>query len=415
LSTKEWIEKDFYKVLGVPKDASQSDIKKAFRKLAKANHPDSNADNAKAEARFKEVTEANDTLSDPKKRKEYDEARALFGSGGLGGGGFGGASRPGPGGATTFDLGDLFRGTSTAGSGGLGDVFGGIFNRGGSAPTAGRRPRRGSDVESEVSLSFDQALDGVTVPLRLTSDGPCPTCHGTGARAGTVPRICPVCDGAGQVMTNAGGFAIPEPCRECRGRGLVVDDPCPTCKGSGHALSSRTVQARIPAGVKDGQRIRLRGKGAAGENGGDAGDLIVAVRVAPHPVFGRSGDNLTVTVPVTFDEVALGAQIAVPLPTHSSVTLKLAAGTANGRTMRVRGKGVRRKDGTQGDLLVTIDVVVPTTLSSAQREALQSFRDSTEGADPRAALLARAGVPARPAAAKVTPAEPADATEEAVS
>lgn len=400
MSTKEWIEKDFYKVLGVPKDASQADIKKAFRKLAKANHPDSNADNAKAEARFKEVTEANDVLSDPKKRKEYDEARALFGTGGLGRGGFGGfggPSRPGQGGTTTFDLGDLFRGAGGGGTGGLGDVFGGIFNRGGGTAGA-RRPRRGADIESEVSLSFDQSLDGVTVPLRLSSEGPCPTCHGTGARAGTVPRICPVCDGAGQVMTNAGGFAIPEPCRECRGRGLVVDDPCPTCKGSGHALSSRTVQARIPAGVKDGSRIRLRGKGAAGENGGDAGDLIVSVKVAAHPVFGRSGDNLTVTVPVSFDEAALGAQIAVPLPTHSSVTLKLAEGTANGRTMRVRGKGVRRKDGTQGDLLVTIEVVVPATLTAEQREALQAFRSANDGADPRAALLAKAGVPAKEAA-----------------
>lgn len=417
MSTKEWIEKDFYQVLGVPKDASQSDIKKAFRKLAKANHPDSNADNAKAEARFKEVTEANDVLSDPKKRKEYDEARALFGSGGLGRGGFGAPGRPGPGGTTTFDLGDLFRGAAQGGAGGLGDVFGGIFNRGGGA-SAGRRPRRGADLESEVSLSFDQSLDGVTVPLRLSSDGPCPTCQGTGARAGTVPRICPVCDGAGQVMTNAGGFAIPEPCRECRGRGLVVDDPCPTCKGSGHALSSRTVQARIPAGVKSGQRIRLRGKGAAGENGGDAGDLIVEVKVAPHPVFGRSGDNLTVTVPVSFDEAALGAQIAVPLPTRTSVTLKLAEGTANGRTMRVRGKGVRRKDGTQGDLLVTIEVVVPTTLTAAQREALQSYRDSRDGTDPRAALLAKAGVPARPRTAQPETSAPSstqDGAQEAVS
>ncbi len=195
--------------------------------------------------------------------------------------------------------------------GGLGDVFGGIFNRGGS-PGPGRRPRRGADVESEVSLTFDQSLAGVTVPLRLASDGPCPTCAGTGARAGTVPRVCPVCEGAGQTITNAGGFAIPEPCRECRGRGLVVDDPCPTCKGSGRALSTRTVQARIPAGVKDGQRIRLRGKGASGENGGESGDLIVLVKVAAHPVFGRDGDNLTVTVPVTFDEAALGSQIRVP-------------------------------------------------------------------------------------------------------
>lgn len=387
MSTKDWIEKDYYKVLGVPKDASSADIKKAFRKLAKTLHPDSNADNPKAAEKFKEVSEAYDVLSDDTKRKEYDEARALFGSGGLGG--FGGARA---GGQSTFDLGDLFTrmGQGSAGSGGLGDVLGGIFNRGG-AP-GGRRPRRGADVDSEVSLSFDQALQGVTLPLRLASDGPCATCAGTGARAGTVPRVCPVCEGAGQVVTNAGGFAFPEPCRECRGRGLVVDDPCPTCHGSGRAMSSRTVQARIPAGVKNGARIRLRGKGAPGESGGDAGDLLVTVKVTPHPVFGRDGDNLTVTLPVTFDEAALGAQVAVPVPTGGTVTLKLAPGTANGRTLRVRGKGARRKDGTNGDLLVTVAVVVPTTLSTEQREALQAYRDATVDDNPRADLLAKAGV-----------------------
>jgi molecular chaperone DnaJ len=392
VSTKDWIEKDYYKVLGVPKDASSADIKKAFRKLAKTHHPDSNADNPKAAEKFKEVSEAYDVLSDDAKRKEYDEARALFGSGGLGG--FGGARG---GGQTTFDLGDIFsrmgQGSAGSGGGGLGDVLGGIFNRGAGA-AGGRRPRRGADIDSEVSLSFDQALQGVTLPLRLASDGPCPTCAGTGARAGTVPRVCPVCEGAGQVVTNAGGFAFPEPCRECRGRGLVVDDPCATCHGSGRAMSSRTVQARIPAGVKNGARIRLRGKGAPGEGGGDPGDLLVTVRVTPHPVFGRDGDNLTVTLPVTFDEAALGAQVAVPVPTGGTVTLKLAPGTANGRTLRVRGKGVRRKDGTNGDLLVTVAVVVPTTLSTEQRDALQAYRDATNDGNPRAELLAKAGVAA---------------------
>ncbi len=389
MSTKDWIEKDYYKVLGVTKDASSADIKKAFRKLAKQYHPDSNKGDADAEARFKEVSEANDVLSDEAKRAEYDEARTLFGSGGFRG------ARPGGGGAGAgFDLGDLFarmgQGGSTDG-GGLGDMFGGIFTRGGQGA---RRPRRGADVESEVSLSFDQSLQGVTLPLRLTGEGPCATCHGTGARAGTVPRVCPVCEGAGQTVTNAGGFAFPEPCRECRGRGLVVDDPCATCHGSGRAMSSRTVQARIPSGVKDGQRIRLRGKGAAGENGGDAGDLLVTVKVTSHPVFGRDGDNLTVTLPVTFDEAALGAQVQVPVPTGGTVTVRLAPGTANGRTLRVRGKGVRRKDGSQGDLLVTVDIVVPRTLSDEARTALQAYRDATADGDPRAALLSQAGAPA---------------------
>ena len=390
MSTKDWIEKDYYKTLGVAKDASQSDIKKAFRKLAKANHPDSNADNAKAEARFKDITEANDVLSDPAKRKEYDEARALFGAGPMGGGGFGAPGRPG---TTTFDLGDLFGRMGQGGGGaggGLGDVFGGIFNRG------GRRDRDVGPVAGRTSRARSRS--------RSTSRWPGSPCRcawratGRARRAPapvrgpvTVPRVCPVCEGAGQTITNAGGFAIPEPCRECRGRGLVVDDPCPTCKGSGRALSTRTVQARIPAGVKDGQRIRLRGKGASGENGGESGDLIVLVKVAAHPVFGRDGDNLTVTVPVTFDEAALGSQIRVPVPTGGTVTLRLAEGTANGRTMRVRGKGVRRKDGTQGDLLVTVDVVVPTTLTAGQREALQAYRDGSVDGDPRAELLARAG------------------------
>jgi molecular chaperone DnaJ len=385
MSTQDWIEKDFYKVLGVAKDASPAEIKKAFRKLAKDNHPDSHPGDSKAEDRFKAVTEANEVLSDPAKRKEYDEARALFGSGGIRGG-FG---QPGQGGPQSFDLGDLFaRRGGQGGAGGLGDVFGGIFNRGGAG---NRRPRRGSDVESEVSLSFEQALAGVTVPLRLTSDGPCPVCAGTGARAGTVPKVCPVCEGAGQTMTNAGGFAIPEPCRACRGRGMVVEDPCPTCSGSGRAMSTRTVQARVPAGVKDGQRIRLRGKGARGEAGGDPGDLLVRIKVAQHPVFGRDGDNLTVAVPVTFDEAALGAAISVPVPSGGTVTLRLAEGTANGRTMRVRGKGARRKDGTTGDLLVTIEVVVPSTTTPEQRAALEAYRTASDGVDPRAALHAKAG------------------------
>ena len=386
MSQKDWIEKDYYKALGVSKDASQAEIKKAFRALAKKHHPDSNENDPKSEARFKEVSEAYDVLSDEAKRKEYDEARTLFGGGGFRmPGGFGG--QPGPGGATTFDLNDLLRGG--AAGGGLGDVFGGIFNRGGGGAGV-RRARRGADVESTVTLSFDEALDGLTLPLRLTTDAPCTACAGTGARHGTTPRVCPACSGAGQVNRNAGGFAFPEPCRACRGRGLVVDDPCPTCSGSGRAPSTRTVQARIPAGVRNGSRIRLRGKGAPGENGGEPGDLLVAVVVTPHPVFGRDGDNLTVTVPVTFAEAALGADIAVPLPKGGTVKLRLAEGTQSGRVMRVRGKGVRRKDGTHGDLLVTVEVAVPQRLSHEAREALAAYAAATGDHDPRADLVARA-------------------------
>ncbi len=385
MSQKDWIEKDYYKTLGVPKDASAADVKKAFRGLAKKLHPDSNENDPKAEARFKEVSEAYEVLSDEGKRKEYDEARALFGSGGFR---MPGPAGPGQGpGATSFDLSDLLGRMSSGAGGRAGDVFSGIFNRGGSGA---RRPRRGADVESSVTLSFDEALSGLTLPLRLTSEAPCTVCAGTGAKAGTVPRVCPTCEGAGQVNRNQGGFAFPEPCRACRGRGLVVDDPCPTCTGSGRAPSTRTVQARIPAGVRSGQKIRLRGKGAPGENGGDPGDLLIAVTVSPHPVFGRDGDNLTVTVPVTFTEAALGADIAVPVPGGGTVTVRLAEGTANGRVLRVRGKGVSRKDGTKGDLLVTVEVAVPARLSSEAQAALSSYAQATADHDPRAELMAKA-------------------------
>jgi molecular chaperone DnaJ len=273
------------------------------------------------------------------------------------------------------------------GDGGLGDVLGGIFNQGRGRGTGARR---GADVETEVTLNFVDAVDGVTVPLRLTSDAPCPSCAGTGARAGTTPSLCTVCGGSGHTSRNLGGFAMSEPCQACRGRGMVVDDPCPTCHGSGRGTSTRTMNTRIPAGVKDGQKIRLKGKGAPGERGGPAGDLIVHVHVRPHPVFGRRGEHLTVTLPVTFAEAALGAEVKVPTLNGAPVTLKLPAGTANGRTMRVRGRGAARKDGTRGDLLVTINVTVPDKLSPEARAALESFAAATPG-DPRADLMAAAG------------------------
>ncbi len=245
-------------------------------------------------------------------------------------------------------------------------------------------------METETTLGFGDSIDGVTVSLRLTGEGACPACHGTGAKSGTVPRVCPTCQGTGQTSQNLGSFAFSEPCKECRGRGLVVDDPCPECAGSGRAMSSRTIQARIPAGVADGQRIKLKGKGAPGERGGPAGDLYVRIHVTPHPVFGRTGHNLTVTVPVTFPEAALGAEIKVPALRGAPVSVRIPAGTPNGRTFRVRGKGVRRTDGTNGDLLVTVSVQVPQKLTGPAREALYSFRDATAGEDPREELLQRA-------------------------
>lgn len=394
MSQKDWIEKDFYKILGVPKDASQDDIKKSFRKLAKKYHPDATEKDPKAEEKFKEVSEAYEVLSHEQRRKEYDEARSLFGGGGfrMPPGGFN--PNAGGGQGVPFDLSDLLGrmntggGPTTAGTsgGGFGDVLGGLFNRGG----ARQRARRGADIESTVTLSFDEALDGVTLPLRLTSDAPCTVCRGTGAKDGTTPRVCPSCEGAGQVNRNAGGFAFPEPCRACRGRGLVVDDPCTNCQGSGRAPSTRTVQARIPAGVRNGAKIRLRGKGAPGEHGGEAGDLLVSVAVTPHPVFGRDGDNLTVTVPVTFTEAVLGGDIDVPTPGGGTVKVRIPEGTQSGRMLRVRGRGVRRKDGTKGDLVVTIDVAVPARLSAEAREALKAYAESTTDHDPRGELLERA-------------------------
>jgi molecular chaperone DnaJ len=391
VSTKDFLEKDYYKVLGVTKTANADEIKKSYRKLARKYHPDANKGDAKAEERFKEISEAYNVLSDPKQRKEYDEARSLFGGGFRRPGQAGTGSQGGFGG---FDLGDLFGGGTTAGGqgsgGGLGDILGGVFGRGGGTRTTQARPRRGADVETETTLSFSDSLDGSTVSLRLAGEGPCPTCKGTGAKAGTVPRVCPNCEGTGQESRNLGSFAFSEPCRECRGRGLVVDDPCPVCSGSGRAMSTRTIQARIPAGVADGQRIKLKGKGAPGERGGPAGDLYVRVHVTPHPVFGRSGHNLTVTVPVTFPEATLGAEVKVPAHRGAPVSVRIPAGTPTGRTFRVRGKGVRRPDGTNGDLLVTVAVQVPQHLNGQARKALEDFREATASQDPREDLLQRA-------------------------
>jgi molecular chaperone DnaJ len=379
LSTKDFLEKDYYKVLGVSKSATADEIKKSYRKLARKYHPDANKGDSTSEERFKEISEAYNVLSDDKRRKEYDEARSLFG---------GGVRAPGSGGSYNFDLGDIFGGAPGGSGGRLGDLLGGMF--GGGRTTTQQRPRRGSDVETETSLSFSDAIDGVTVSLRLAGEGPCKTCMGTGAKAGTIPRVCPTCEGTGQASRNLGNFAFSEPCRTCRGRGLVVDDPCPVCSGSGRAMSTRTIQARIPAGVANGQRIKLKGKGAPGERGGPAGDLYVKVHVAPHPVFGRSGHNLTVTVPITFPEAALGSEIKVPAHRGMPVSVRIPAGTPNGRTFRVRGKGVRRPDGTTGDLLVSVSVQVPQNLGGQAREALETFRQATAGPDPRDELLRRA-------------------------
>ncbi len=374
----DWAQKDFYKVLGVKKDAASADIKKAYRKLARENHPDSHPGDTAKHDRFKSVAEAYDVVGDPEKRSKYDEMRSLYASGG-------GFSRPaGGGGGGGFSVDDLLRDRA---GGGFGDMFGDLFGGGARRPQQ-PRPTKGSDVETSATISFIDAVDGVTVSLRLTSDAPCPDCSGTGGKPGTKPHICSHCEGAGSVVSSmGGGFSVNETCPACGGRQLVYDQHCPTCGGNGRGLSARTIQARLPAGVKDGQRIRVRGKGAAGENGGPPGDLFVVVKVSPHRVFERSGDNLTLDVPISFDEAALGSEIKVPTLGGAPVTLRLPAGTPNGRTFRVRGRGVTKADGSSGDLLATVVVQVPANLNEAAKEAVVAYREATAGKPLRANLF----------------------------
>ncbi|MCD9155065.1 molecular chaperone DnaJ [Aeromicrobium duanguangcaii] len=369
----DWATKDFYKVLGVKKDASADEIKKAYRKLARDNHPDSNPGNAQAEERFKAISEAYGVIGNAEKRKQYDEQRSLFGQfkGGFPPGGAGGPGGATYGGGVDFDLSDL-----------LGGIFGGGGGRGGGA---GRRrqaqPRRGDDLETEATISFRQAVEGATVPLRLTSDEACSICHGTGAKPGTVPKVCSNCQGSGMQTSASGGvFAMTEPCSVCRGRGLIVEHPCDLCGGSGRAPSSRTINVKIPAGVKDGQRIKIRGKGAKGDAGAPAGDLFLIVHVQGDERFGRKGDDLTVTVPLPFDDAVLGGEVSAPTIDGPTVTLKVPAGTPNGRTFRARGKGGTRRDGSRGDLLVTVEVQVPSSTSDEMRAAVEAYRKARTGA-----------------------------------
>jgi molecular chaperone DnaJ len=376
----DWATKDFYKELGVAKTASADEIKKAYRKLARANHPDSHPDDTAKHERFKSVAEAYDVIGDPDKRKKYDQARELFASGGgYPAGGFGGG----------VNLDDLLRDRAGgAGGGGFGDLFGDFLGFGAGARRQQPRPARGADLETTATIGFVDALEGVTVSLRISAEGACPTCHGTGGKPGTRPHACPVCDGAGFVTASVGGaFSMNETCPGCGGRQLVYDDPCPTCRGTGLGQSTRTIQAKVPAGVKDGQRIRLRGKGAPGDRGGPAGDLFVTVKVSPDRVFGRKGDNLAIDVPISFTEAALGAQVKVPTLGGPPVTLKIPPGTPNGRTFRVRGKGAPKKDGTHGDLLATVEVQVPATLTDDARTALEAYAAATADARLRAGLF----------------------------
>ncbi|MFZ4431898.1 MAG: molecular chaperone DnaJ [Microthrixaceae bacterium] len=357
---REWFETDYYRVLGVSETASQKEITKAYRALARKLHPDANPGDTAAEDRFKEVSSAYEVVGDPEKRTRYDEVRKLgpmagaFGGGG-GGGGFG------PGGAT-FDASDLS------------DLFGGLFSRGrsGGPSRSSTGPRRGTDIEAELTMSFEDAARGATTTVNVTSEVRCPDCFGSGAAVGTAPRVCSDCGGTGAVQDNQGPFSFSRPCTSCGGRGRVIDTPCSTCGGVGAVRRPRQVKVRIPQGVRDGQRIRVKGRGGAGANGGPDGDLFVRVRVTPHPTFGRDGDNLTVTVPVTFAQAALGAEVPVPTLDGGTVTIRLPAGTQTGRRFRVRGRGLSTTKAT-GDLMVTVEVSVPTDLTDEERAAIEAL------------------------------------------
>ena len=378
---REWFEKDYYRVLGVSDTASQKDIKSAYRKLSRQYHPDTNPDDKAAEERFKEVSAAYDVVGDAEKRKEYDEVRKLGPAAGMFGGGGAGGGPGGPGGAYRFqDVGDI------------GDVLGGLFGRGrrgaaGGPGGAGRGtgPHRGQDLEADLHLDFDDAVQGLTTTIHLTSEAACSTCHGSGARPGTTPHTCPQCNGRGVLDDNQGFFSFSQPCPNCGGQGYVIEDPCPTCRGTGIEHRPREVKVRLPAGVADGQRIRLKGRGGPGRNGGPPGDLYVTARVGAHPLFGRRGDDLTLTAPVTFPEAVLGADIRVPTLDGGSVKLRIPPGTRSGRTLRVRGKGVPGRKKT-GDLLVSIEVAVPEKLSDDERKAVEALAAAADGESPRAHL-----------------------------
>jgi molecular chaperone DnaJ len=353
-----------YEALGVPKNASQDEIKKAYRKLARENHPDRNPGDASAEARFKEVQAAYDVLRDPEKRKQYDTFGTPNGRAGQGAGpqGFGGFD---------FDLGDL---------------FGGLFGGRGGTRTARPQPNRGADVEAVVNLSFEDSLRGVETRIPVDLDTACRDCGGTGAKPGTAPRICPECNGRGVLAESQGLFALSQPCPRCRGNGTVVDEPCSRCSGTGRERRTKRYTVKVPAGVKDGTRIRLKGKGESGAAGGPPGDLWVVTRVADSPLYERRGSDLVIDVPVTYPEAALGATVEVPTP-DGPISLKVPAGSADGKLLRVRGRGAPRLNGSgRGDLLARVRVTVPKKLTKAERKALEELQKVSRE-DPRAEVF----------------------------
>jgi molecular chaperone DnaJ len=379
---REWFDKDYYQILGVPKNASAAEIKKAYRKLAQRYHPDANQGNKDAEERFKEVSAANDVLSDPEKRKQYDQVREMAASG------FrfpvqGGPGPGAPGGGQRVRVEGFPFDVEGGDFGDLGDLFS-VFT-GGREGSRRRAQVPGADLEAEVRISFDEAMRGVTVPLRIQGPAPCPTCGGSGAEPGTSPETCPNCGGTGSVAVNQGLFSMSRTCPECHGSGRIIRAPCHECHGSGSVRRTRQFSVRIPPGVRDGQRIKVRGKGESGPAGSRPGDLYVRVRVESHPLFGRRDSDLTLELPVTFAEAALGANVSVPT-LNGSVKLKIPAGTPSGKTFRIRDKGAPKpKKGGAGDLLVTVRVDVPAKLSKEEKDLLRQLQ-AAQRESPRAGL-----------------------------
>jgi molecular chaperone DnaJ len=371
---------DLYKILGVDKKASAAEIKKAHRRLVRKHHPDRNPDDPKAEARFKEVQAAYDVLGDPDKRKQYDRG-GLFGVGGAGGAGGPGSAG---GGFDVGNLSDLFSSIFGAGGGGAGGAGAG------SAGAGARRPRaeRGRDLESEVSIGFDQAVAGAQIPLTVPTSQMCGTCRGTGAKPGTTPKVCPRCQGRGIESQGQGLFSISQPCSRCHGTGTIIEEPCPTCAGSGAVRTVKKYRVNIPAGVRDGSRVRLAGKGEPGRNGGPNGDLYVITRVAPSPVFTRKGDNLEVEVPLTIPEAVRGAEVEVPT-LQGRKRLRVPAGTKHGTVQRLRNEGAPKLGSkSRGDIHYRFVIDVPATLSKEQSEAIDKLSEAMNGDDPRARLFA---------------------------
>ncbi|HYM54169.1 MAG TPA: molecular chaperone DnaJ [Solirubrobacteraceae bacterium] len=365
---------DYYKTLGVDRKATPEDIKKAYRKLARKYHPDRNPDDKQAEARFKEISQAHDVLGDPEKRKQYDTGTGPFAAGGAGGPGFGGFGN--------FD----FDASS------MGDILSNLFGGSASGRRVRTKPRaeRGPNLEAQVSISFDQAIAGAQVPLQVPMHATCNTCRGTGAKPGTAPSVCPRCEGRGIETQGQGMFSISQPCSRCGGSGTVIEDPCPTCQGAGAVRTVKRLRVNIPAGVRDGSRIRLPGKGESGRNGGPPGDLYLITHVAPSPVFTRKGENLEVEVPLSIPEALRGAEVKVPT-LNGSKTLRVRPGTAHGTVQRLRGEGPPKLGGDgRGDIHYRFVIDVPEKLSKEQEEAVEELSKAM-GGDPRAGLFAAEG------------------------